>query len=80
MILGVKKSSVLSYLKKAEKYENNIIHKFLHSKLNAKVECLGSVIFTEAEGLRTILKDSKNMIYQHDVYLNPLWTKEDLHK
>ena len=65
---------------KNTKLNSNLAKQLTRTRIHTKVQVLHCDLNIESDGLLAAMEDAKNMIYQHDLGVKPLWTREELNK
>jgi hypothetical protein len=76
---GVKRKTLRSVLENA-KVTQKLANKLKHTRLHTKVEVLHKDCRLDVDNMSAVMDDVRNMIYQHDLDVKPLWTREELNK
>lgn len=78
-IYGIRRTSLQAALKNT-KLSTRLAKKLKKTRIHTKVQVLHCDLNLETDGLMASMEDAKNMIYQHDLGVKPLWTREELNK
>lgn len=78
-IYGISRGTLQSALKNT-KLTSQLAKKLTRTRIHTKVQVLDCDLRAQTDGLKATMEDAKNMIYQHDLGVKPLWTREELNK
>ena len=78
-VYGITKGTLNTTLKNT-KLTGKLRKKLTRTRIHTKPEMVYFDARSKGLGMRVVMEDAKNMIYQHDLSIKPLWTREELNK